>query len=204
MKPTETFKETNIDQRTLVLEVYGQVGSVAKMCIGTRFENFISIYPARSEDYQSSIDSAFDFFRNYAPLLEVEELKESWSIYKKALMQKTDTVSNAFWNMRDGKTIKFLNRQKTAFEWIKTDDKGEEIISYYVGCHIHEADCYLTHGFSAATKLTTSLASAKESAREACNTHNLDGEHARVIIVESTNLVTAINSKPKDMIIVLA
>ena len=63
--------------------------------IGTRFESFVKT---------TNPDMAFDFFRNYATMLNVSDLKYSFQLYKKAIKQHSDGISiwSTFWKYKDG------------------------------------------------------------------------------------------------------
>lgn len=104
--------------QALVLEVFGEVGKVGKMTIGNRFFNSIKCYPAQCGYSNETVISFFDFYKNYAPLLDWEELKHGWKCYKKAKNQRSDDLETAFWNYFDGKKIKMIGRSGAVFEWV--------------------------------------------------------------------------------------
>ncbi len=118
MKPTETYSDRSICDHHIELEVYGDVGRVTKISMGSRFDEYIKCYPQLNDNYQQAIEFAFDFFRNYAPLLNLGELKFGWECYKKAQNQRCDSVQNAFWQYLEGKSIKMVGRKGSVFKWV--------------------------------------------------------------------------------------
>lgn len=117
-KPLERFISHTVCGQTLVLEVFGDVGRIEKMTIGNRFFISIRCYPVQCECHDEQVEMFFDFYRNYSPLLTWEELRNGWSCYKKARKQRSDDLSNAFWNYLDGKRLKLIGRKGAAFKWV--------------------------------------------------------------------------------------
>lgn len=113
---TETFNEASLDEVCIQLETNGTHGAVSRIAIGSRFEHVIKINCAGGY-HDSKLHQAFDFFRNYAPLLNYSEISKGWQCYQKALKQRSDTVKSAFWNYMDGKRIVFCNRKQGVFWW---------------------------------------------------------------------------------------
>lgn len=102
------YTDINIDGERIVM-TERECGSGVKFLIGNRFFFFVQTFNAQY---------AFDFFRNYAPLLSQAELKNGWIAYNKAKKQRCDSVNRAFWNFLDGKTIKMLDRKGGCFQWV--------------------------------------------------------------------------------------
>jgi hypothetical protein len=102
------YTDINIDGDRIVM-TERECPTGTKFLIGNRFFFFVQTFDA---------NKAFDFFRNYAPLLSQDELKDGWLAYEKALNQRCDDISNAFWNYLEGKTIKMLDRKGGCFCWV--------------------------------------------------------------------------------------
>ena len=102
------YADFNIDGDQIVM-TEKECPTGIKFLIGNRFFFFVQTF---------DVEMAFDFFRNYCPLLSQDELKKGWDAYKKARKQKCDDVRNAFWNYFDGKTIKMLDRKGGCFQWV--------------------------------------------------------------------------------------
>ena len=117
-KSFEQFMSTTACGQALVLEVFGEVGKVSKMTIGNRFFTSIKAYPAQCGYSNETVARIFDFYRNYAPLLDWEELKKGWECYQKAKQQRSDNLNSAFWNYFDGKRLKIIGRKGAVFEWV--------------------------------------------------------------------------------------
>ena len=117
-EPSERYTSQTACGQALVLEFFGEVGNIEKMTIGNRFFISIKCYPAQCGYDNEQVNMFFDFYRNYAPLLSWEELKHGWSSYVKASKQRSDSLSNAFWNYLDGKRITRLDRKGSVFKWV--------------------------------------------------------------------------------------
>lgn len=115
--PSETYTSMTACGQTLVLEVFGEVGNVQKLTLGNRFFITAKCYPKNS-DNKELVNWFFDYYNNFAPLLEWEELKRGWVCYQKAKKQRCDNHHNAFWNYLDGKRIKMLGRKGATFMWV--------------------------------------------------------------------------------------
>ena len=102
------YTDINIDgDRITMTEQECPTGT--KFLIGSRF--FFSV-----QTFDSS--KAFDFFKNYAPMLSYGELKKGWECYQKANSQRVDSIASAFWNYFEGKSIKMLDRKGGCFQWV--------------------------------------------------------------------------------------
>ncbi|MEI8659388.1 hypothetical protein [Vibrio sp. Hal054] len=112
----EYTSQTNCGQ-TLILEVFGEVGSVSKMTLGNRFFIAVKCYPLNS-DNPDLVNWFFDYYNNYAWLLDWHELKAGWLCYQKAQKQRCDSVPNAFWHYYSGKRIKIAGRKGAVFSWV--------------------------------------------------------------------------------------
>lgn len=119
MKNTSSEYYTSVTAcgQTLVLEVFGEVGAVHKMTLGNRFFIAVKCHPMNSNNPEL-LKWFFDFYNNFAPLLEWEELKLGWKCYKKAKSQRCDSFENAFWNYFDGKRLKLIGRKGAVFKWV--------------------------------------------------------------------------------------
>lgn len=113
----ETYKSYSLCGKPIEMDLFCKGQSVDKVRIGTRFDYLIHIDLSRY-DTNVVINLAFNFFNNYACLLNVSEIKTAWALFKKANDQRWDSVDNAFWNYMDGKRIKFCDRKKTVFQWV--------------------------------------------------------------------------------------
>lgn len=113
----ETYSSETLCGQRLILEVFGEPNSVTKMTLGNRFFYAVKCFPSNSKN-QELVNWFFDYYKNYAWLLNWEELKKGWVCYQKARKQRHDSVSSAFWNYFDGKSIKVISRAKGRFEWI--------------------------------------------------------------------------------------
>lgn len=102
------YTDFNIDG-DLIAMTEKECPTGTKFLIGNRFFYFAQTFDA---------DLAFDFFRNYCPLLTQKEIKKGWKAYKKAKAQRYDSTRSAFWNYFDGKRIKRLDRKGGCFMWI--------------------------------------------------------------------------------------
>ena len=114
---SERYTSTTACGQTLVIEVFGDVGEVHKMTLGNRFFIAVKCYPQNCENHDL-VTWFFDFYNNFAPLLDWEELKKGWLCYQKAKKQRCDNYRNAFWNYFDGKRIRFIGRKKAVFQWV--------------------------------------------------------------------------------------
>ena len=102
------YTDINIDGDRIVM-TEKECPTGIKFLIGNRFFFFVQTFDS---------SAAFDFFRNYVPMLSQDELKKGWESYLKAKTQRCDNVLNAFWNYFDGKTIKILDRKGGCFKWV--------------------------------------------------------------------------------------
>ncbi|MFL7013560.1 hypothetical protein [Enterovibrio norvegicus] len=114
---SERYTSVTACGQTLVLEVFGEVGAVHKMTLGNRFFIAVKCYPMNS-DNPELLAWFFDFYKNFAPLLEWEELKNGWTCYLKAKSQRCDCYRDAFWQYLAGKRLKMVGRKWSAFEWV--------------------------------------------------------------------------------------
>lgn len=106
-KPVE-YTDINIDgDRIVMTEKECPTGT--KFLIGGRFFYFVST---------QNVDMAFDFFKNYCPMLKQSELKKAWAAYRKARLQRMDSTNNAFWHYFEGKRLKTIGRKAGSFEWV--------------------------------------------------------------------------------------
>jgi len=103
------YTDFNIDGDFIVM-TEKQCPTGIKFLIGNRFFFFVQTFDATL---------AFDFFKNYAPMLSQGELKKGWNAYNKARSQRCDNILNAFWNYLDGKSIKMLDRKGGCFKWVE-------------------------------------------------------------------------------------
>ncbi|WP_182038884.1 hypothetical protein [Vibrio alginolyticus] len=114
---SETYISYTICGQRLVLEVFGEPSSVSKMTLGNRFFTVVKCLPSNSDNAEL-VSWFFDYYNNYAPLLEWGELKKGWSCYQKAKKQRSDSFRSAFWNYFDGKRLKLIGRKGSVFVWI--------------------------------------------------------------------------------------
>jgi len=117
-KPSERYNSYSLCGNALVLEVFGEVGKIDKMTIGGRFFTSTKCFPEKCRFHNEPVICFFDFFRNYAPLLELDELQHGWKCYQRAKKQRSDTLQSAFWNYYGGKRIKMLGRKGAVFKWV--------------------------------------------------------------------------------------
>ncbi len=114
---SEMFTSQTACGQTLMLEVFGEVGAVSKMTLGNRFFIAVKCYPLNS-DSPDQVNWFFDYYKNYAWLLDWHDLKKGWLCYQKAQKQRCDSVSSAFWNYFEGKRIKMAGRKGAVFKWV--------------------------------------------------------------------------------------
>jgi hypothetical protein len=102
----ETFKDTNIDGETILMQIDGNV-----IRFGNRFEERCKMHlGVTTWEKQRDIRRAFDFFRNYATLLSRSELKSGFQCYRRAAEQQQDSTRNAFWRFMDGCRIQVTGK----------------------------------------------------------------------------------------------
>lgn len=102
------YTDFNIDgDRIVMAEVRNQTG--LSFQIGNRFSVMVKT---------SDSELAFDFFRNYCPMLGLSEIKKGWLSYQKARRQRSDNLVSAFWNYFEGNKIKRIDRKGGAFQWV--------------------------------------------------------------------------------------
>lgn len=82
-RPNEVYRETTCEGKEVTMEVFGE-----KFHLRDRFNTFAVI---------DNAELAFDFFRNYVPLLEFSELIRGWDCYKRACEQEKLPKAEAFW-----------------------------------------------------------------------------------------------------------
>lgn len=114
---SEKYTSQTLCGQVLVLRVVGEPGSVSKMTLGDQFYPVIRCFPLRGNNPEL-IHWFFDFYKNYACLLQWHEIKRGWICYQKAKKQRSDNVPNAFWNYFDGKRIKMVGRKGAVFKWV--------------------------------------------------------------------------------------
>ncbi len=199
----EQYTQTNVDDRLVIMEFHGPVGAVERITIGSRFEVSINIYPTRQHDYQQAIDSAFDFFKNYVMYTTYSSLKNDWLTYQRASELKSDSTFNAFFNLRSGLQIRFLDRKKSVFEWVKINENGELVNTYYHGCTRDDVDAYLDSGLCPKVKLSTSVQTASSKAIEHCAQTGMPETDARIIAIELVKEVRTKPTPPKDLTVLL-
>lgn len=102
------YTDVNIDGDTICM-TEKECESGTKFLIGNRFFFFVQTFDA---------SMAFDFFRNYCPMLSQSEFKKGWKAYKKAKNQRSTDTLSAFWNYFDGKRIKRIDRKGGVFKWV--------------------------------------------------------------------------------------
>ncbi|MDK9793325.1 hypothetical protein [Vibrio sp. D431a] len=115
--PSESYTSYTACGQTLVLEVFGEVGSVHKMTLGNRFFIKVKCHPLNS-DNEELVRWFFDYYNNFAPLLNWDELKFGWKCYQKAKWQRCDSHTNAFWNYLDGKRLRMIGRKGAVIQWV--------------------------------------------------------------------------------------
>jgi hypothetical protein len=109
----ETFRETNIDGETILMQIDGNV-----IRFGNRFEQNCKIHiGAFAWQKSRDVREAFDFFRNYAPLLKRSELKTGLRCYRRAANQQHDHTRNAFWRFMDEYRIQPTG--KATFKYVR-------------------------------------------------------------------------------------
>ena len=113
----ERYTNATIDQ-AVFMEMFGEVGRVTSITIGSRFERIIIMRPGEFGMNVPAVTKAFDFFNNIVPTLYYRELPRAWEMYQRACKQRSCETHVAFHHFMEGRRMKRLDRKGGVFEWV--------------------------------------------------------------------------------------
>lgn len=99
----ESFTEKTLDGYTIQMRMIDDCIS-----FGGRFDEYARCYTAglTKRSKQIKIDDCFDWFRNYAPLIDLKDQSFAWRCFRRACSVCSDDRRNAFWRFMDGKKLR--------------------------------------------------------------------------------------------------
>lgn len=111
----ETFEGKSVDGYTICMRIT-ECGSIA---FGTRFDEHSRVYVTGITKVarRVKLDWCFDWFKNYAPLLTLDEQRIGFQFFKRAVSICSDDRRNAFWRFMDG--YKLRAHGKHAIRYVK-------------------------------------------------------------------------------------
>ncbi len=95
----ESFTNKTLDGYTIEMRMIDDV-----IAFGTRFDEYARVYTSGMTKRSKAIKVAdcFDWFRNYAPLVDLQEQQRAWQCFRRACSICSDDRRSAFWRFMDG------------------------------------------------------------------------------------------------------
>ena len=108
----ERFAETSLDGYRIELRVTDDVIS-----FGTRWDEIgrKCLHGLTAQRRAVVVSQCFDWFRNFAVLVDLREQKRAWSCFWRAVSVVSDDRRSAFWQFMDGRRI--VRTGKASFRW---------------------------------------------------------------------------------------